>query len=74
MALSTKSFTMLLKDRFIGQILVQAPHPRPTCMKTLAAHVLDDVVDLFAFVEAVEKRGERAQIQAGRADAKQMCD
>ncbi len=41
-------------------------------MEALAGHVLHDVVDRFAFVEAVEERGERAEVQRRGADAKQV--
>ena len=61
-----------LEDGFIRQIHVEPPYPRPTGVEALAGHVFDDVVDHFAFVEAVKERGERAQIQPRRADAKQM--
>ena len=41
-------------------------------MKPLARRVLDDVVNLLALLEAIQKRRERTQVERRRADVEQM--
>ena len=56
----------------VRQVHVQPADARPAGVETLAGHELDDVVDDFALVEAVEERGERAEVEPRRADAQQV--
>ena len=61
-----------LEDFIVGDVAPCAADARPIGVVALARDILDDVVDEFALVEAVEEARERPEVERSRANAEEV--